>query len=77
MVDLCEKSCVVVHEYEKNEGHHNSAIEDDDGLPPAGLHARGQEAGDEEPYQRPEEDKVSYEEPKGHEVQHGLRADSP
>jgi len=77
MVDLGEKSRVVVHEYEKNEGYHNSAIEDDDGLSPASLDAGGQETGDEKPHQRPEEDKVSYKKPEGHEVQHGLRAESP
>ena len=77
MVDLGEKSRVVVHQNEKNEGYHNSAIEDDDGLSPAGLDAGGQEARDEKPHQRPEKDKVSYKEPEGQEVQHGLRGDSP
>jgi len=77
MVDLGEKPRVVVHKDEKNEGYHNSAIEDDDGLPAAGLDAGGQEARDEEPHQRPEKDKVSYKKPEGQEVQHGLKTSSP
>ena len=77
MVDLGEKPRVVVHKDEKNEGYHNSAIEDDDGLSPAGLQARRQEAGDEEPHQRPEKDQIPYEKPEGHEVQHGLKISSP
>ena len=77
MIHRRQRPRLVVHEDEEDEGDHDSSVEDDDGLPPACLDARGQEAGDEEPDQRPEEDQVCYEEPEGHEIQHGLKACSP
>ena len=77
MVDLREKPRVVVHKDEKDEGDHNGTVKYNDGLPPAGIDARRQEPGDKEPHQRSEEDEIPYEEPEGHEVEHGLETSSP
>jgi len=74
MIDLGKKARVVVHEDEEDKRDHDGGIEDNYGFPPAGLDARRQEAGDEEPDQNPEKNKVPYEEPEGHEVEHSKKA---